>query len=457
MKKIFIASTLGVLIFFLWWHLRLGLTRYFDVDEFAYLHWAYNVFSGKIPYRDFFFYIPPGFLWFLAPMFAFFGGVAPILAGRVVAFSVFAALCAVSAILFWQVRKSWVAILAAVFLAFLPIPFDKLLEIRPDTLAMLLVMLGLLFQVRKENFLAGLLYGLSLLVLPKTLPQVLVGVLFARSKGFFAGLFLPWAVFGLWALSTGDSGSVWYSIMQLPKEVGVETARMFPMQPDLFFYPNATYYGENGWSVGLIVNHLLWAIGLGMGAIRLLVPKNKTEFVIAASLFSHVIFFFWIYPQRHAQYLIPIAVFVAWYVADFVNIIWKKAGIIYLFGLIGLVFVFVRVNGPKVAWDNKESLATIENIQKTIPTSEYLLDLDGRTLYYQDPYYICCLPFGEFTRFMSKQPPSLLEALEKTKTNYIFQGQLERTKTLLQEDQAYIQRYFLPIAPGNPQLLVRKN
>lgn len=516
---------IGLLIFFFWWKFQLALTRYFDADEYAYLHWAYNVSSGKLPYRDFFFYIPPGFLWMLAPLFAFFHGVTAFIAGRVLAFVIFCTLSLVAGLLFWEVRRSWVVLFVPLLLVFLPLPSDKFLEIRPDTLAMLLAMLGLLFQVRGIRdiggirgkkiavwFFSGAFYGLSLLVLPKTLPQVAVAVLVAIGWGicvprsvqrswiwlrqrislrernlvdkgksilqFFIGIFIPLGLFGLWSLFLGDIGLVWYSITTLPRVVGQETAKMFPMQPDLFFYPNDTFYGENGWSVGLIINHVVWFIGLTMGAVRLLTPWLGTsgelgkygrsgawiEFLIAGSFFAHVIFFFWIYPLRHAQYLIPIAVFVVWYTADFIYLLWYKGvnkfptGIVFtvlVSGCAGLLWIFIRVNSPKLHWTNKIALANIENIHKTIPFNQYLLDFDGSTLYYKDPYYICCLPFGEFVPFMSRKVSSVIAYLEKTQTRYIYEGDLLRVNTLSPDEKNYIRTHYVPY-PNIPGLLERK-
>ncbi|MBI4065004.1 hypothetical protein HY409_01375 [Candidatus Gottesmanbacteria bacterium] len=494
-----IGSITFVLVVFFWWKLQLALTRYFDADEYAYLHWAYNVFSGKLPYRDFFFYVPPGFLWVLAPLFAFFHGVTAFIAGRVLAFVIFCALSLVTGLLFWEVRRSWVALLAPLLLVFLPLPSDKFLEIRPDTLAMLLATLGLTFQVRGIRgkkiavwFFSGVFYGLSLLVLPKTLPQVAVAVLVAigwgiwvprsgislreKKKGknilpFFIGILVPIGMLGLWSLFLRDIGLVWYSITSLPAVVGQETAKMFPMQPDLFFYPNDTYYGETGWSAGLFVNHVVWIIGLTMGAVRLLTPwlgpsvapqgaamagkgESWSEFLIAGSFFAHVIFFFWIYPLRHAQYLIPIAVFVSFYAADAVDIVWAKAkrnSISFIMGITSIIILlgtlyktFLLVNSPKLVWTNKAALANIENIHKTIPFDQYLLDLDGRTLYYKDPYYICCLPFGEFVPFMKPKPSSVISYLEKTQTLYIYEGDLLRVNTLSIDEKNYIRAHFVP-------------
>lgn len=499
-----------LLLFFLWWHWRLGVSRYFDVDEFAHLSWAYQMLSGRKPYIDFLLFIPPGFYLFLMPLFTLGGGVAPILAGRVMAFIVFVLLVGVTMLLFWLMRRSWVAIVAGLFLAFLPLPFDKFLEIRPDTLATLFVTVGMVFQILALNgftlpsgkvrpylITAGACYGLSLLTLPKTLPQVAVAVVLLlvvdigtkfgvwrrdrkaknSTLAFIIGLGLPLALFGLWAVTFGNIDQVIYSLLKLPVEAN-KISETFVMMPDLFFYPNTIFYGEPGWSKGLLVNHTIWVVAILVGAYRLVAPFSArgrenvwAEFLIAATFFVHVIFYVMIVPLKHTQYLIPIAVFVAFYAADAVDMLWRSAqessknianflpiGIflaLFLLVSIWLWQVFVVVNTPKLAWTNVDTIQQLNTLYKTIPTSEYVLDLTGATLYYKHPYTVCCLPFGQFAPYLTRPLQPLAKALEETGTKYIYQGGLNRVSTLLPQDQQYISRRYLP-HPAIAGLLVRK-
>jgi len=551
-----------LLLVFLWWHWQLGLTRYFDVDEFAHLSWAYQMLSGRKPYVDFLFFFPPGFHLFLMPLFALGSGVTPIIAGRLVQFGIFVLLVGVTMLLFWLMRKSWVAILAGVFLAFLPLPFDKYLEIRPDTLAVLFAMLGMVFQilalkgvtlrgrVTPYQILSGIFYGLSLLILPKTLPQVgvAIGVLTLMDVGkklckwrhgrdgnyntlpFLVGLAAPLTLFGLWVLTLGNLDQVIYSLTMLPVEAN-KISQTFIMMPDLFFYPNATFYGEPGWSMGLIANHAIWLIAIFMAAYRLVAPyltvkseirtsnqqnskfeirnskqyRNSnvlnskrldhlnlfrasnfvlriynsvfrasnfdrqavawSEFLIAATFFVYALFYVQIVPLKHTQYLIPIAVFVAFYAADAVDMLWQKfkavniLTVVFLLtasvGLYALWSVFVSVNTPKLAWTNADTIKELTILFRTIPTSEYILDLTGQTIYYKHPYVACCLPVGQWTSYLTRPIPSLSEALKKTKTKYIFEGGLTRTNTLLPEDQVYVSAHYLP-HPAIAGLLLRK-
>jgi hypothetical protein len=137
--------TLG---FLLVWKLNVGMTRFFDIDEFSYLHWVGNLAAGQRPYVDYFMFFPPGFLFFFLPLFWIFPGDPSIfVAGRVLALIIFIALLIVVSALYGKMRSWKYALLPLVLLAFLPMPYDKLVEIRPDNLSTLFAVLGMAFQV----------------------------------------------------------------------------------------------------------------------------------------------------------------------------------------------------------------------------------------------------------------------------------------------------------------------
>jgi hypothetical protein len=506
-----------LLFIFLFWHLKLGLVRYFDVDEFAHLHWASHMAMGKKPYTDFLYFFPPGYQWFLEPIFWIGKGTAPLVAARIIEFLVFSGLVAVTSGLFYITRKSlWAAVFAGAILAFLPLPYDKFLEIRPDTLAATLAMLGMLFQIlwmRQKNsiveaktikawtihmvqskaFWSGIFYGLSLLVLPKTAPAVgvaaIIALLKAREpltkridrtntiflKGSLAsllvGFFIPFLLFGVWALTLGDLSTVIYSLTQLPVEAN-KISQTFIMMPDLFFYPNQTFYGTAGYSYELLANHAIWIVALVFGISRLLLPYvsrgkegAQEELLISGTFITHIIFYVQLVPLKHTQYLIPIAPFVAFYAADALHSIrtflerWEigRVGFVLTFIVLGFTLLGLNTNGirQKLTWTNTQTFDELNALYKTIPFTEPILDLDGRTLYYPDPYIACCLPFGQSARYLSHPLPSLAQTLESAKTKYIYQGELKRVGTLLPEDQSYISENYTNRDPDG-KMLVRK-
>lgn len=256
-----------LLIYIVFWRFRLGLVRYFDSDEFLYLNWAYHIKSGYHPYIDFMLIVTPLYILINIPIFWFWQGIDPVIVGRIIAF-IISFLISVSLVwLFWEMRKSWIAILTALVFLVLPMPSDKFLEMRPDNLSMLLFLWGLFFQVKwigKENkkcaFLSGLLYALSFLTLQKILPYIIISIGFIiwwkltavlhrikinnSWKLFFSGLCLPLLGFFAWALFSGNPNLVIYSITKLP----IEVSGMFSQLDLRFFYfkPNNIYYGRWG-------------------------------------------------------------------------------------------------------------------------------------------------------------------------------------------------------------------
>lgn len=492
------ALVAGILCVLLWQRLQLGLVRYFDADEFAYLHWAHNVFTGRIPIVDFLLYTPPGFLYILAPLFWFADGVDILTVSRLFAFVVFFGLTGMVIALYWQLRKSRWAIVAGLFLVFLPLPADKFLEVRPDTLAVLIACIGMIFEIRwmtdrgaRNAVLSGIFLTGSLLILPKTLPQVVVAcavgagwLLFGNAGAkkerimsgifFAAGLAAPILLFLLWiaavARSVESFDFILYSLTKLPFEVN-RLGEIFGMQPDLFFYPNSTYYGASGWNKAVIVNHIVWGIGLVWGAIRLVtpvIPNGKkgawAEVLVAGTFFAYILSFLYGYPMRHAQYLIPIAVFVAFYVTDAIRLLvlpivryapGKVVGIVS--GTVGLYVLYtisIYVQQPKLAMTNTADRRQLEYALATIPAGSYVLDMTGATIYFRDPYIASAVTFGEWEQFLSRQFPSLSEALEKTGTKYIYQDLLNRIGHLSTEDRVYIAEHF--VASTDWGLMVRR-
>ncbi len=481
----FLLSLL-VLLVFLWWHFKLGMTRYFDVDEFAHLHFTSLIVSGNRPYIDFFSFFTPGFWWFLAPLLATgWGSTLPYVTSRIAMFFVFVGLCSVSGLVFWELRaKSWTIILVPLFLAFLPLPFDKFLEIRPDLLAVFFAMLGLwkelqFFRTKKAHtgFWAGIWFALSSIILTKGAPTIIFALLiglFALRKKVFSmvlGFFLPLVLFSLWVLTLGDLSLVLYSLTKLPLEAN-RIGKTFFMSPDLFFYPNQIFYGNFGVTRGLIVNHAFWIIGIIIGVYRMLTPYMKEgkrgiwkELLISGTFVTQILLYVLFFPLKHTQYLIPIAVFIAIYVTDIVESIWQRVAttkigsVFFMVSFFFIVFVlydtFVEVNEPKLAWTNSDTLSELSTMYKIIPPDAYVLDLEGAILFGKDPYYVCCLPFGQFSQYLSRPLPKLTQSLEKTNTQYIYKGHLDRLSTLSPEDQSYINQNYKQ-SPQSDVLLVGK-
>lgn len=498
-EKIFLIVS-GILFCLLFsWQLRVGMTRFFDVDEFTYFHWVSQFAQGERPYIDFFMFFPPLFLFIIAPVFWLIGNqVAVFLVGRVVAVGIAGLLFLTLSLLFGITRKQRAyLLLPAIIAAFLPMPFDKFIEIRPDNLATLSALIGVVFhslflmnrQSKKAAFFTGFFYAASLLVFPKAISFVFIGVViwildvlldlhggvttpvthFHLLKKKMVQLPHWWVVIGgasisilvgLYLLLLGNVSQVFYSLTKLALETNKTYG--YVMEPHLFFFPNAAFYGGNGITSGLFFNHFFWILGIFIGVYRLyscgILSDGNKRIMLRELLLSGVFFFnVWLYisfyPMKHPQYLIPVALFVAFYAADGIALLFTYISRFFrflpliLFGFIAVILIITskQVNEPKLFGHNRFQLEQLTQLKNMIPTSTEVFDIEGRMVFWKQPYPICCLPFGEYMYNVSRKPSALRDVLEQKKVLYLWQGESRRIYTLEMSDRIYIQNNYKPV------------
>ncbi len=485
-------ALLALLAFLLMWRYRVGLTRFFDVDEFTYLHWAGQVARGDILYQDIYTYFTPGLLWLLTPIFWLYTvSTRVFVVGRALAFLLFLGQTVALSILFGLTRGWRWLLLPAIIFSFLPMPYDKLLEIRPDNLGVLILLLAIIAQVQsmrlkfksgRWGFLAGFLYGLSLLSIAKMLPVVgvaaAVAVFFERGNParlwpFAAGMVAPWVAFFGFSAVSGTFSDTWYSLTRLVFEAS-KGAVSTPMGPDLLFYPNSAFYagGNRTITTGLIVNHAFWIAGLAVGLHRLLSAFSSgkreiafRELLIAGVFFVSVWAYVEFFPLKHGQYLIPISVFIAYYTADglahMLTAMIRRTGYGLSLLCIG-IFVYilssvtVEVNTVKLGRTLQSQLTELETLLVIIPPESRVVDLEGRMVFWPEGYPVCCLPFDLFLKFVSRPVPPLNEYLEQYPAQYIFQGDSNRLANLSQENFRYITAVYEPVEGWGEKLWRRK-
>lgn len=499
----FIGSVL--LGYLLYWHYSVGITRFFDVDEFTHLHWAANFARGQTPYIDFFTFFTPGFYWMLTPLFWLFGkSTTFFIATRVAAFVIFSAMVGLTGVLYKTVRSKRFFLIPMIILAFLPMPFDKFMEVRPDNVSTVFGLLGMTLQIlamenptHKSNryywFFSAVSYSVSMILLVKSLPFVVVGfAVYLLDVGLYQWMLhcvasrkvqrIPGSVghtyflygfgavtvaFVAWLLSLGDISRALYSLTSMPFEANT-IGRIYIMEPHLFFFPNASFYGGWGITGALLLNHALWVIGICIGVFSLFTPYIRangrgkrvlSELLIAGVFIVSVVLYVMFFPMKHSQYLIPIAVFISIYSADFFALIFRRASIASPIVLIALGLLLARqttvVNAPKLRISNTVQLAQTEQLRQLVGDNEQVLDLDGRFIYRTDPYDICCLPFGTFVRFLSRPPRPLREVLEAKKVAYIYQGDSGRFWELT-DDLPYIYEHYEKVDGWGTALWRRK-
>ena len=521
LKKVDITSIIIVLLFaftigyLLYWRVTVGMTRFFDVDEFTHIHWAANMAKGQRMYIDFFTFFTPVFYWFLQPLFwIFHNNPSVFLAGRVVALGLLVSNAFLISILFARLRSvTWFLLPMMIFL-WLPMPYDKITELRPDNLALVFALLGVWLQIeglwgRKFlgfhlYFWSGIMYALMMLTLVKMVPFLVIGglvwltdkevwkeirliikgklkipSLWNTSLGFPMSLIVVGVLFLLWGLSLGNFSVVWYSLTKLALESNRWT-KFTVMEPHLFFFPNGSFYGGvTAITKALIANHAVWVIGGIMGTIRLFSPyvtadgdgrKARAELLLAGIWFTLVAIYVVFYPLKHSQYLIPIAVFVAFYFADACTSLFigfrrmfgkngeRIGSVIVLCGIVWtLVVTTPEVNMVKLTWTNQAQIEQTQIMLATIPKNSEVFDMEGRMIYWPDAYYVCCLPFGGYIDYLSRRPEPLSLVLERKKVPYLFQGRTGRFSQLSWDEQQYIRSHYTPVEGWGEELWKRTN
>ncbi len=499
-----LGGGLNILLFF---RLQVASQRFFDVDEFTHMRWAGQIFMGEKPYIDFFTFFPPGYHWMLQPLFLLFSSSPFIfIAGRYFNVIGFIGILAVVIILFARLRTPQYALLPAVILAFLPLPYDKYIEIRPDTWATFLGLVGVLLmsmaweEEKKEKhgnekkrrgvlFLAGVVFAFCLLVLPKMLPFVMVvGAVscirlfstIAQSRRIslnaiepFAWLLIGGGIVGIyffvWMISLGNIDQIWYSLTKLGIE-GNRVGKVFIMEPHLFFFPNSSFYGGEGITLSYIANHAIWILGIVVGAIRLWTPfrtihryprsRVTDEVTLAGIFFLSVWGYIYFFPLKHAQYLIPIGVFVAFYAADGIVTLSSRMKLFSVLGVVAIVGMGIVVNNElnarKLQWTNVAQLEEYVRLHQTIPKDAIVVDMEGKLLTWKHGYHVCCLAWGQFGQFLSRPLPNFIESLNQNNVTYIYQGDSRKFSNLPFSDFSYIQEQYYPLDGWEGKLWKRK-
>lgn len=509
-RRILLVIFIVVLSYVLFWRYTVSTTRFLDNDEFSHMSWSASIARGEKPFLDFFSMIAPGFHWIYSLLFHVSEKSSSVfLHGRYLSYLFFLGNTLLIGILFSLLRNKTFALLAMMIFAWLPMPYDKLLEIRPDNVSLFFCLFALAIHtaVVKKRIInknlafigIGFAYAYSLIVLVKMVPFVFFGLVFLLVDPDSVNVLVGWMkkrkivlreisltplmgvvgfmgtcmLFFLWMLSLGNFPLVWYSLTKLVFEAN-SAFSSYIMEPHLFFFPNASFYGPGYLSMGLIGNHAVWATGIIFGSYRLLTPfvtakgdkkSAYIELLMAVSFFALCFLYVQFYVLKHIQYLIPISVFIAFYAADAVAALFQRLNqpllriVIVMLIILGMYVVVTTtqdVNQGKLAASNTMQLKQLDILIKSIPPDAEVFDLEGRLVYWKNSYYICCLPFMTYVNNLSRKPEPLINVLERKKTPYIYQGDTNRFILFSPEEINYIQQRYDPVDGWGNTLWMRK-
>lgn len=432
-----LLSVLGVILLL---KLRLLLIRQFDPDEFAYLHWAWLMFQGQIPYRDFFFYGTPVFLWPLHLVFFLPVGPMIAIAGRLMMFLVYGFLLLCAFLTAKRLTKNiHTALLTAIILASFPMTFDKTVEIRPDILMMVLFLGSFLFLIRKKYLWAGILCAVNTLMflkivvlLPALLPFLFVDTKQLKSTiiRFILGAAIPVVLFVLYLLVSNIMWDAWNSVVNISRLVNNDQWGFPPLTGLLPF--ELVYVKDGGVSYPWIMNTALVLLSLP-GIIILYIKTRKTPslFLFSILFFMESILLFLLFPRPHMQYFIPLTVIASILsgltIVEILHFLSQKIKMSFILpvglSLVSILLLssfFLQTNDRIREGNlNNEQLQVLADIPGLIKPDETVYDEVGSYVFRPDGYFICCLHYEQFVEKLDKTLWSLKENLIKNKTKFI--------------------------------------
>lgn len=421
--------------------LSLSLTRYFDPDEFAHLHWTWLVANGYQPYRDFFFYILPGFPWLLSPILWLTGDSTNFLiASRVFVFLVYG----ITATMVYRLsRSSLVATL--IFLTF-PVTIDKTIDIRPD-----MVMLALFFGsvLVKNPFVSGILFGASFLVFPK--------IVFSLPALFYIRLHLAipqGATVRNWSLGAIVVGLGFLAYLHIHNltglfltsvtrdSVAVTSGKVsFSLLLLLTPYP-LIYLTRGGVSLPWVVNTGIWILA-PVGLMALWKSDRRMATFWAAFLAGNMLFVA-LFPVPYVQYFLPLSVAASVLAARARA---RSITVIKIIIVIAILssFLLQYRDRTQPGAKNTEQLQVIRDLLTISKPTDTMYDMVGSYVFRPDGYFICCHPYGEFVDRLSAPIQTLRESLIQRQTKFVV---MDRVGFVfwqsLPADKAFLQTNYLP-------------
>ena len=459
---------LGILLLF---KLSTVLNRQFDPDELSYLHWAYLLSRGQLPYRDFFFYVTPLFPGFLSPLFFLPHSQNTAIVARLVLFGVYLmSLNVLFSLVKSQTKNIHIALLSVLLFVAFPMTFDKTIEIRPDMVMTLFFLMGTALLVRNTGttdqdspvrpllslLVSGVFLSLSFLVMYKIVfaAPALLFLLFLqknikRSRAFLwflGGALLPIAVLFLYLLKNNLVALFFNSVIHDAGIVNVGNSS-FPIWMTLSPWP-LIYVTGGGWSVPWILNSMIWL--LMIPGILFLYKKNKTMGIFLGVLLISAAGFLYLFPKPYVQYFIIPSIIASIGVASLVTGVSKKIEI----GAITLMSILLLLSFSMQTRDraqpmagNQEQLAVLTDVLSVIKPDEPVYDMVGSFVFRPDGYFICCHPYIQFSHLLKRPLPTLTESLIQTKTKFLVLDQKGYVFWIAKpEDLSFLTTHYLPSA-----------
>lgn len=447
----------------------IALTRYVDPDEFAHLHWAYLLSSGKVPYKDFFINFTPVFFWILQPVVTIVRSEVVVISARLLQLMFLLALTfSLYQITLLITKNKKTGLLAGIIFLIFPMMFDKTIEIRHDTFMTLLfvVAFNILLVVKRLNYRValgvGVIVGCSIAIgfkIAYGIPSVMLLLLFRSHKSarftnilwFTIGFLLPILFVLGYLVATDTFFLAWENIIHGSFLIKQGEGAFSPFK-SWSPYP-LVYVNKGGISIPWIVNSALWLTSIG--GLIILFKKHIREAILFTTILGIGISSLFIFPTPYLQYFLCLSVFISILVAVSISYISSKINsfhyVLSIFFMVTIVLTCVISFGIQFSLrtgsgaDNREQLTVIKDILAISKPNESVYDMVGSYIFRPDGYYICCNVYSQFANQLKLPIPDLSDSLIANNTKFIILDRGGKSLWLpYPEDLAYLKTNFLP-------------
>jgi hypothetical protein len=447
-KSYLLFIPIVLLVLFLLGRLQVGFERFFDPDEMANANWAYLVFRGAVPYRDFFYYYTPLFHWIFSLIFLLPEGPYLIIVMRIFIWCIYVTLTYVLYKIVYTIsQKRILALFSSLIFVIFPMTFDKTIDIRPDTLMTLLFFTGvyLLYGANKHNhrifFIAGMLISASCLVFMKMIyafPAVAYLIISTYRRNnmhefineqlmpFIIGFIIPVALFILYLFVNHTISPAWDSIIRVSLLYNLSLGQSFTLLNALGPWP-MIYLQHGGVSLPWIIQISFWVLAI-VGIPIVIIQNRRFGIFISVFVFSALVFLC-ILERPFVQYFIPLSIVFSitgiYSLELFYNLFKSiQGGAVFLLLCIGFFSSsFLLQYQERIVPTNTEQMEVLKQVHEQIPKNEPVVDLVGSYVYRLNGFFYNVPTYASIIDKADPKAESLTESLIRTQTKYIILDQ----------------------------------
>ncbi len=468
--------------------IRSGYWYQLDNDEYYHSQLVYLMNHGQQIYSSFYTFYSPLFYWLLQPVFHIVGYTIEILyVSRIVMIVLFLLRLFILFLLIGSVFSWKSALFASFFLLLDPFTVMTGMQIRPDSLMLLLFTVALFLYARARKreqawfyFASGVFLALSLFSLIKIIPSVVVFLLvvfisavmrkrLTREGMLFLGFALTLSLLCAITMALGIFPQMIQQTIIDP--LTVFTLFLYPVPYGFFLREgNMWIYGPESRSLSWVFAQLFLPLaGIGMyGAFELVKKRETSVFardILLILLGSMIGQWLWLItvPSIFLQYYLPIH----WIVASLGGIAVaslfegrssQRSSIIWHSVACGIVLLFVyggiQTNVFRSGIRSTDAFHRIRSMWITVPKNEAVFpSILFRPIVYPPTPYYTIYP-GELSSEVLGRYPSVRQVLEEKNVRYVY-NHTTVLSSLSQEDQAYIRLWYVP-SKIDDEIFIRK-